>query len=169
MIDFGLTKMMLIGVVALVVIGPEKLPKVARMAGSLFGRAQRYINEVKAEVSREMEFDELRKMHDQVKQAASDVGQSIHRDMAETESDLNATWSGEQRSIGGSMGDSMHVPDIDQMSRKSKDFRKKRLARGAVPAWYKNQNGYRTSVISAAARVARYRPRSMTTKSTFFH
>src|SRR5579872_5574452 len=99
MIDFGLTKMMLIGVVALVVIGPEKLPKVARMAGSLFGRAQRYINEVKAEVSREMEFDELRKMHDQVKQAASDVEHSIHRDMAETESELNAAWSGEQRSI----------------------------------------------------------------------
>ena len=168
MIDFGLTKMMLIGVVALVVIGPEKLPKVARMAGSLFGRAQRYINEVKAEVSREMELDELRKMHDEVKQAAGDVQQSIARNMAETESDLNAAWtgSGEDRSIGGAL---RATPDTAQLARKSKDFRKKRMARDAVPAWYKQKNGHRTRVISAAARVARYRPSGMTTKSTFFH
>ena len=62
MIDIGLTKIAMIGVVALVVIGPEKLPRVARMAGSLFGRAQRYINDVKSEVSREIELEELRKM-----------------------------------------------------------------------------------------------------------
>jgi sec-independent protein translocase protein TatB len=166
MIDFGLTKMMLIGVVALVVIGPEKLPKVARMAGSLFGRAQRYINDVKAEVSREMELDELRKMHDEVKQAASEVEQEVARNMAETESDLNAAWAGTDRSIGGSQ---RVLPDAAQLARKSKDFRKKRMARGAVPAWYKQKNGYRTRVISAAARVARFRPDAMTTKSSFFH
>ncbi|MDO8301488.1 Sec-independent protein translocase protein TatB, partial [Lacisediminimonas sp.] len=66
MIDLGLTKIALIGAVALVVIGPEKLPKVARMAGSLFGRAQRYINDVKSEVSRELELDELRMMQSDV-------------------------------------------------------------------------------------------------------
>ena len=71
MIDLGLSKLALIGVVALVVIGPEKLPRVARMAGSLFGRAQRYINEVKSEVSREIELDELRKMHKDMQEAAS--------------------------------------------------------------------------------------------------
>ena len=168
MIDFGLTKMMLIGAVALVVIGPEKLPKVARMAGSLFGRAQRYINEVKAEVSREMELDELRKMHEEVKQAAGDVQQSIVSNMAETESELNAAWSGsgEEHSFGGS---SSAGPDILQLARKSKDFRKKRMARDAVPAWYKHKNGQKTRVISAAARVARYRPSSVAVKSTFFH
>ena len=69
MIDLGLSKMALIAVVALVVIGPEKLPKVARMAGSLFGRAQRYMNEVKSEVSREMELDELRKMQKEMQDA----------------------------------------------------------------------------------------------------
>ena len=53
MIDLGLTKIAILGVVALVVIGPEKLPKVARMAGTLYGRAQRYLHEVKSEVSRE--------------------------------------------------------------------------------------------------------------------
>jgi sec-independent protein translocase protein TatB len=167
MIDFGLTKMMLIGVVALVVIGPEKLPKVARMAGSLFGRAQRYINDVKAEVSREMELDDLRKVHEEVQKAAGDVRQSITSSLAETESELNAAWSGhgEENSIGASL----QTPDAAQLARKSKDFRRKRMARDAVPAWYKQKNGHKTRVISAAARVARYRPNGMTTKSTFFH
>ncbi len=64
MIDLGLSKLAIIGVVALIVIGPEKLPKVARMAGSLYGRAQRYLHDVKAEVSREIELDELRKRRD---------------------------------------------------------------------------------------------------------
>ena len=60
MIDLGLSKLAIIGVVALIVIGPEKLPKVARMAGSLYGRAQRYLHEVKSEVSREIELEEPR-------------------------------------------------------------------------------------------------------------
>lgn len=168
MIDFGLTKIMLIGVVALVVIGPEKLPKVARMAGSLFGRAQRYINDVKAEVSREMELDELRKMSEAVKEAAAEAQQSIARNIAEAESDVNAALAGrsEEHSIGGSLP---ATPDAQQLARKSKDFRKKRMARDAVPAWYKNKNAHRTRVISAAARVARFRPSGMATKSTFFH
>ena len=93
MIDIGLTKIALIGLVALVVIGPEKLPTVARMAGSLFGRAQRYINEVKSEVSREIELEELRKMQKEVQEAASDVEQSIAKGMSDTESSLNAAWS----------------------------------------------------------------------------
>ena len=71
MIDLGLSKLALIGAVALVVIGPEKLPTVARMAGTLFGRAERYINNVKAEVNREMQMDELRKMHTNIVDAAT--------------------------------------------------------------------------------------------------
>ena len=171
MIDFGVTKMMLIGVVALVVIGPEKLPKVARMAGSLFGRAQRYINEVKAEVGREMELDELRKMHDDIKQAAGDMHQSISHTIADTENQLNAGLSATWR-------DPRDEPDVDmpslaaqnaeQLMRKIKSFRKKKLASESVPSWYKNKNGRRTRVVSAAARVARYRP-SGPTKPTFFH
>ena len=93
MIDLGLSKIALIGVVALVVIGPEKLPKVARMAGTLFGRAQRYINEVKSEVSREIELDELRKMQKEVQEAASGVEQSIAQNLAEIEQRLNAAWT----------------------------------------------------------------------------
>src|SRR5690349_18175696 len=92
MIDLGLSKLMLIGVVALVVIGPEKLPKVARMAGSLFGRAQRYINQVKSEVSREIELDELRKMQKDMSDAVSNVEQSLNQSMSQVEADLNSGW-----------------------------------------------------------------------------
>ena len=77
MIDLGISKLALIGVVALIVIGPEKLPRVARMAGTLLGRAQRYINDVKAEVSKEIELDELRKMQKDVQEAAHNVEQSV--------------------------------------------------------------------------------------------
>ena len=62
MIDIGISKLALIGAVALIVIGPEKLPRVARTVGTLLGKAQRYVSDVKAEVNRYMELDELKKM-----------------------------------------------------------------------------------------------------------
>ena len=77
MIDIGLSKMALIGVVALIVIGPEKLPRVARTVGALLGKAQRYVADVKSEVNRSMELDELKKIKDTVENAARDVEQSI--------------------------------------------------------------------------------------------
>ena len=61
MFDIGFSELHVIGVVALIVIGPERLPKVARTAGHLFGRMQRYVSDVKSDISREMEFDELRR------------------------------------------------------------------------------------------------------------
>ena len=78
MLDFGFDKMALIGAVALIVIGPEKLPRVARTVGTLLGKAQRYVADVKAEVNRSMELDELRKMKETVETAARDVEQSVH-------------------------------------------------------------------------------------------
>jgi Tat protein translocase TatB subunit len=70
--------MALIGAVALIVIGPEKLPRVARTVGTLLGKAQRYVNDVKAEVNRSMELDELKKMKETVESAARDVESSVH-------------------------------------------------------------------------------------------
>jgi sec-independent protein translocase protein TatB len=149
MIDLGLSKIALIGVVALVVIGPERLPKVARMAGTLFGRAQRYINEVKSEVSREIELDELRKLHKEVQEAASNVEQTIAKDISEIESEVHTA-------LSNPLLDNI-TPD--QMTVKAKDFRKKKLARtSAIPSWYKKQSGHRTRVMSGAARVAKHRP-----------
>ena len=88
MIDLGISKMALIGAVALIVIGPEKLPRVARTVGTLLGKAQRYVADVKAEVNRSMELDELRKMKETVEVAARDVESSIKT----TASDFEKQW-----------------------------------------------------------------------------
>jgi sec-independent protein translocase protein TatB len=160
MIDLGLSKLALIGVVALVVVGPERLPKVARMAGTLFGRAQRYISDVKAEVSREIELEELRKMHKDVQEAASDVEQSIASSFSELESDV-------QEALRNPL---LEPQEPNQMAVKAKDFRKKKLARtSAIPSWYKKQSGRRTRVISGAARVAKYRPAGARKTHASFH
>ena len=171
MIDLGLSKIALIGVVALVVIGPEKLPKVARMAGSLFGRAQRYINEVKSEVSREIELDELRKMQKDVQEAASNVEQSIADNLNQVNKETQEIWHDNL----GSFDDPLVNPLLstttpDQVAMKAKDFRRKKLARSsAVPSWYKKQSGHRTRVISAAARVAKYSPPRALKSTTSFY
>jgi sec-independent protein translocase protein TatB len=75
--DIAFSEIVVIGVVALVVIGPERLPKVARTLGHMFGRLQRYVNEVRADISREMELDELRKLKSEVQSAARDIETSM--------------------------------------------------------------------------------------------
>lgn len=155
--------MALIGVVALVVIGPKDLPKVARMAGSLFGRAQRYIREVKSEVSREMELDELRKMQKDVQDTAQEVEQSLEQGMAQTQSDLNSAWHGHDNEPAF-----MGVPAADAISVKAKSFRRKKLARtSALPAWYKNRHGHQSRIISGSARMARHRVKSQASMSFY--
>ncbi|HEY0589043.1 MAG TPA: Sec-independent protein translocase protein TatB [Pseudoduganella sp.] len=165
MIDLGLTKLAVIGVVALVVIGPEKLPKVARMAGTLYGRAQRYLNDVKSEVSREMELDELKNLRKQAEEAAStfkdEMENSIGKDMAEVEAALR-----DEPTTTPSLD--LYAPTSEDMARKAKDFRRKRVVRSsAVPLWYKQQAGVRTHVISGAARMKRHRPGSRKNASFF--
>lgn len=160
MIDLGLTKLAVIGVVALVVIGPEKLPKVARMAGTLFGRAQRYLNQVKSEVSREIELEELRKMQQEMQQAASDVEQAVTAELQETERTIHSAWMHEPQQVS---------PNPDQLAVKARNFRKKKLARSsAIPSWYKHKHGGKTRVISGAARVAKYRPSGASRASSFY-
>lgn len=167
MIDIGLTKLALIGIVALVVIGPEKLPTVARMAGSLFGRAQRYINEVKSEVSLEIEIEELRKMHQDVQEAATSFETSISRTLSETKDSLHAAWDDNLINVTDSYAMNGNV---EQLAIKAKNFRKKKLAKNsAVPGWYKNQSGCRMRVISGAARVAKYRSASTTKNPGSFY
>jgi sec-independent protein translocase protein TatB len=98
MFDIGFSELVVIGIVALIVIGPEKLPKTARTLGHLFGRLQRYVSDVKADISREMELEELRKLQTQVQNAARDIETSVSaaaRDVEtgvrNVESELNAT------------------------------------------------------------------------------
>ncbi len=153
MIDLGISKMALIGVVALIVIGPEKLPRVARTVGTLLGKAQRYVNDVKAEVNRSMELDELRKMKDSVETAARDVENSVRTGASEFEKQ----WSdavGETQALPGAEP----VPEYPQYKHPKKKWR---LKQGATPQWYKARNGVRTRALSGAARVARYRPKKL--------
>jgi len=89
MFDIGFTELMVVGVVALIVIGPERLPGLARTAGHRIGRLQRYVADVKADISREAEFDELRKTKDEVQRAASEFESSMNEDLRKAETDLN--------------------------------------------------------------------------------
>ena len=73
MFDVSFTELMVIGVVALIVIGPERLPKVARTVGHLLGRAQRYVSDVKSDIRREIELDDLRKLKTEMDEAAREV------------------------------------------------------------------------------------------------
>jgi sec-independent protein translocase protein TatB len=165
MIDLGLSKIALIALVALLVVGPERLPKLARMVGTLFGRAQRYVNEVKSEVSRSIELEELRKLQKDMQDAASDVEQTFTQNVAQVHGDLNATWSdgiGEKFAEGPPAPlpqwaqPAPHGVTPERVAAKAKDFRKKRLSHiSAVPSWYKRQSGVRTRVVSDAAHLAR--------------
>jgi sec-independent protein translocase protein TatB len=95
--DVGFSELMVIAVVALIVIGPERLPRVARTLGHLFGRLQRYVNDVKADINREIELEELRKFRSTVEDAArgfestvSTTVDSVQSEVAKTESELNS-------------------------------------------------------------------------------
>jgi len=180
MIDLGLSKLAIIGVVALIVIGPEKLPKVARMAGTLYGRAQRYLHDVKSEVSREIELDELRNLHKEVQDRAQSFKDEVQSAKNDFESnvtshvdEVEALWDGgsAHESSGAATSSSGYgTPTLEDIDRKAKDFRRKKLVRtSAVPAWYKNRHGTKRHVMSGAARVRKFRPGSgAKSNSSFF-
>ncbi|WP_310646922.1 Sec-independent protein translocase protein TatB [Limnohabitans sp.] len=152
MIDLGISKIALIGAVALIVIGPEKLPGVARTIGTLIGKAQRYVADVKAEVNRSMELDELKKMKDTVESAAHDVEHSVHTASSDFEKDWAETTAGIS---SDGYTQAAFLPTVPQYQHPKKKWR---LKRGSTPHWYKAQNGVRTKAQSSAARVARFRP-----------
>ena len=160
MFDLGLTKLAVIGVVALVVIGPERLPKVARTVGTLLGRAQRYLADVKAEVNREMQIDELRAVRDHVQTAASSFESSVHGSLRQTESDLNAAF---ETSPIASQADHEMMPLSASMpvppAKRNKWRRNVTQRTSSTPLWFRSANRKRTRVQSGAARVARYRVR----------
>ncbi|MBL8377187.1 MAG: Sec-independent protein translocase subunit TatB [Burkholderiales bacterium] len=104
MFDFGFSEMMVIGVVALLVIGPEKLPRVARTIGALMGRAQRYVADVKADINREIELDELKKLKTSVTEAAATIESSVRETVSGLEaqaSEINNLANGVLATDGG--------------------------------------------------------------------
>lgn len=153
MLDFGIDKIALVGAVALIVLGPEKLPRVARTVGVLLGKAQRYVSQVQSEVSRSIELEELKKMKTGVEEAARNVGQSVHTGLNEAGEGLNP--------FDALPYDEGHVHTPAPYYSYAQPVRKNwRLKRGTTPLWYKQKNGVRRHAQSGAARVARFRPPS---------
>jgi len=96
MFDIGFSELLVIGVVALIVIGPEKLPRVARTVGHLAGRLQRYVSEVKADINREIEIEELRKMRDSMEKAATDMQSTVDNELNKPADELNEAVDGKK-------------------------------------------------------------------------
>jgi sec-independent protein translocase protein TatB len=160
-IDLGVSKIALIGAVALIVIGPEKLPRVARTVGTLLGKAQRYVADVKQEVNRSMELDELKKMKEDVEGAARDVENSIHTGASDFEKSwADATSDGSGSSSSSSSTDASALGSMETFPEYRHPKKNWRLKTGATPQWFKARSGVRTRAQSGAARVARFRPRT---------
>jgi sec-independent protein translocase protein TatB len=152
MIDLGVSKLALIAVVALVVVGPERLPKVARMAGNLFGRAQRYMADVKSEVSRQMEVEEFKKFREETTATLKEVENSIGSTVQEAGANLS-----DQADI---FETNFEKPPLDEKEVLRKSKRQGRnswgVRRAARPVWFKRSAGIRTRVQSGAARMKRF-------------
>lgn len=165
MIDFGFDKIALIGAVALIVIGPERMPKVARTVGHLLGKAQRYVADVKAEVNRSIELEQLNKMKGEFEQAARGVEEDVAGNIYQASAGIRQSWEdpsaqetapAEERPDNYDQYDTLLLP-IAAYRNPNKRWR---LKRGAMPQWYKQRHGIRGKVQSGAARVARFRPPS---------
>jgi sec-independent protein translocase protein TatB len=176
MLDLGLTKMAVIGVVSLVVLGPERLPGVARTAGALFGRAQRYINDVKDEVTREIELKELQQVKNEFVAAVTNVENGIHENLREQEADLKEAWNGGSRAALDATENAAQLPSpvpeaVTWRSGaatvpKRMNWRGKRTA---TPTWYKRAVTHRRRVQSVAARVARHPSAHPAARQGFFN
>jgi sec-independent protein translocase protein TatB len=152
MIDLEVSKLALIAVVTLVVVGPERLPKVARMAGNLFGRAQRYMADVKSEVNRQMEVEEFKKFREETSATLKEVENSIGSTAQEAKANLS-----DQADI---FETSFEKPTLDEKEVLRKSKRQGRnswgVRRAARPVWFKRSTGLRTRVQSGAARMKRF-------------
>jgi sec-independent protein translocase protein TatB len=154
MIDLGIDKMALIGAVALIVIGPEKLPRVARTVGHLLGKAQRYVADVKAEVNRSIELEELKKMKTGFEDAARSVEETVNSEVGAVQTALDPGWTGGATTSAAELS----APVAEPVPEYRHPKKKWRVKRGALPHWYKQRQGVRTHAQSGAARVARFRP-----------
>ena len=155
MIDFGFDKLALIGAVALIVIGPEKLPKMARTLGHWMGKALRYVADVNAEVNRSIELDELKKMKTQFEDAARNVEGEVQSATQSFDNEWKSATTGLEDGSSHSLGHEPLMTPVPEYQRPKKNWR---LKRGSTPQWYKHRHGVRAKAQSGAARVARFRP-----------
>ena len=154
MIDLGLTKLALIGGVAMIVIGPERLPAAARVAGRLFGRAQTYLGKLKAEINQQMEADTFKEQKKALSESA-DILRSVADDLAEAEQDYSAAILDANRSFEHISEFGPPVSEEDIRNKQRSFSRKKRHYLSGPPVWYQRTRGKvgsRSSLRSSAAR-----------------
>ena len=152
MIDLGVSKLALIAVVALVVVGPERLPKVARMAGNLFGRAQRYMADLKSEVNRQMEVEEFKKFREESASALKEVENSISSVASEANANLT-----DQADIFETNFEKLPIDERAVLDKTKRQGRNSwGVRRAARPIWFKRSAGVRIRVQSGAARMKRF-------------
>ncbi|MBN3855023.1 Sec-independent protein translocase subunit TatB [Paraburkholderia sp. Ac-20340] len=160
MFDFALSKMAMIGVVSLVVLGPERLPRVARTSGALLGRAQRYIHSVREEVSREIELAEIRQAVKEVESSARLLETSLHDGMHKVESLAHAATTPESMTPTAALpapDANVHTAPpfvradeiIAQMQARRRRLRSRQVT---LPKWYKRASTRRGKLASGAAR-----------------
>jgi sec-independent protein translocase protein TatB len=168
MLDFDISKMAVVGVVALVVLGPERLPHVSRTVGTLIGRAQRYIGDVQKEVSRQIELDEVRKMKAGIEEAVSGVQSSIEDTARKHATEIAASANNGVQSIQEAVHDalpSIHdagnkfefAPSQAAVAEESRPstIRKSRIKRRVTaPGGYARVGAKRSRVVSMAASKA---------------
>jgi sec-independent protein translocase protein TatB len=102
MFDFGFSELAVVAVIGLIVLGPERLPRVARQMGQWLGKLQRYVSDVKSDINRQMDLEELRKLQTEVKDAASNLESSFKSTVSEAQSELDAISGALQGSGAGS-------------------------------------------------------------------
>ncbi len=122
MFDIGFTELMVIALVGLIVIGPERLPRVARTAGHLLGRLQRYVSDVKSDIAREMQLEELKRLQAEVAQQARELEQRVNQQLRTVESELNQ-----------SILDSANKNTVDESVEAAKPFSPPSLTEPAAP------------------------------------
>lgn len=115
MFDIGFSEMAIIAVVALIVLGPERLPKVAKQAGEWIGKLRRYVDDVKSDINRQMELEELRKMKDSVTSAAQELQTSMQTAVGDAQSSLNEIGQSFSNAVSGSTESETPKTDWDKI------------------------------------------------------
>lgn len=115
MFDFGFSEMIIVAIVGLIVLGPERLPKVAKQAGQWLGKLQRYVADVKSDINRQMELDELRKLQGEVSGAARELQESLESTVSETRSQFDAIAADLEAPGDGGAGSGQSATDWDKV------------------------------------------------------
>jgi sec-independent protein translocase protein TatB len=119
MFDIGFSELIVIGLVALVVIGPERLPRVTRTVGHLLGRLQRYVSDVKSDIQREMQLEDLKKLQQQVAESARQIESSVRNQVGAVEADIGKTAAAATAALAGDAAIRAPSPGEENAARES--------------------------------------------------